>query len=194
MSLLIRLEFKDQVFQRYGNQLRELGEGGARKAIARAMNYEGDRAYKAVKSALHHQTSIKRRDVHRAMKTNKVRPTISSKGATPLEYVIEGTGRELSLRYFSPTQKRVGTSARVWGRTRMYKNAFMGPRPRVVALKLYGNVFHRLGEERLPIEKMWGPSISKEMARDQAKAAFEKAAPRVVERVGVEIATILRGY
>lgn len=194
MSLSVRLEFRDQVLARYGNQLKALGEGGARKAMARALNYEGKKMYSAVKSALHRQTSIRAGDVHRALKTRQARPGVSSKGATALEFVIEGTGRELSLRYFSPSQKKAGTSAKVWGRRQMFNRAFMGPKPGAIAMKLNGNVFHRLSAERLPIEKMWGPSISKEMVKDQAKAAFEEAAPRVVSRVEVEIATILRGF
>ena len=45
---------------------------------------------------------------------------------------------------------------------------------------LANNAFVREGKARLPIKKMFGPAIPKEMVRDATRDAFEAAQPQVL--------------
>ncbi|WP_125334407.1 hypothetical protein [Brucella anthropi] len=180
----------DEIMSRYGDNLKSLGKGKARKVMSRALNYEGGRAFVQVKRALRIQTSIPSAAINRGVRTRRA----SAKGLDTLEFAIIGTGRPLSLKYFKPRQFKTGTKATVWGRRQSFSGAFMGPRPGVLAPKLNGNVFHRTGSDRFPIERLYGPGIANELVKDQSAQTFYGNMPRIVDRVGKEIATVLRGY
>jgi hypothetical protein len=45
---------------------------------------------------------------------------------------------------------------------------------------LAGNAFVREGKARLPIKKMFGPAIPKEMVQHETKRAFEETQPDVL--------------
>ena len=64
----------------------------------------------------------------------------------------------------------------------MFPGAFMGPRPGAIAPKLRGHVFIRTSNKRLPIKKLYGPSIPKEMIKDQSAATFQAEAPAILDR------------
>ncbi|MEE9923994.1 MAG: hypothetical protein PBV01_11600 [Brucella anthropi] len=179
----------DSILERYGDQLTSLGSGKARKVMTRSLNYEGQRAYVQVKRALRIQTSIPSPVINKGVKTRRA----SMKGDA-LEFSIIGSGRPLSLKYFKPRQFRVGSKATVWGRRQTFPGAFMGPRPGVLAPKLNGNVFHRTGSGRFPIERLFGPGIANELVRDQSAQTFYGSMPRIIDRVGKEIAAVLRGF
>lgn len=183
------LELNDQVLVRFGNQLRAIGSGKANKVLGRALNYEGAKVYTAVRRAIRQQSSIPDDVLRAGMKTIK-----ASTSGGPLVFVIHGSGKELSLRHFKPAQGRVGTSATVWGKRQLYAHAFMGPVPGTIAAKLGGHVFVRLGSDRLPIKRLSGPSIPREMVRDESREVFESAMPRILDRVAAEIAAVMRGY
>lgn len=186
----IRIDPLDDVLHRYHNQLAALGDSGAQKAMARALNYEGKRAHVAVKRALRKQTSIPYGLLNRGVSTRQA----STKMGGTLEFQIVGTGRPFPLKIFKPRQDQDGTTAFVWGKRQLYVGSFMGPRPGVLAPKLFGHVWHRVGKSRLPIHKSWGPNIPTELVKDASLAAFEAAVPRVVERVGKEIDAVMRGF
>ena len=190
VSPTITLAFQDQVMQRYANQLASLGDAGAQRALARALNYEGRKATTAVKRALRKQTSIPYALINRGIRTRQASPKVG--GA--LEFAIVGTGRPFSLKVFKPKQFRAGVKATVWGRRQLFPGTFMGPRPGVIAPALGGHAYHRTSPSRLPIEKSWGPSIPVEMVIGETKAAFEKSAGAVLDRVSKEIAAVMRGF
>jgi hypothetical protein len=66
----------------------------------------------------------------------------------------------ISLRLFDAVHDEVGVSYQLSkrGPRRYVDDAFMGPKPGVLAGKLHGNVFKRVGKSRLPIKKLMGPS------------------------------------
>lgn len=67
---------------------------------------------------------------------------------------------QLGLQYFGAKQNKTGVSYKIpkrGGRT-LVKGAFMGPRPGVLAPRLNGGVFIRVGASRLPIRKLRGVS------------------------------------
>jgi len=186
----------DDIMKRYGNALGALGEGKATRVMARALNYEGQRAFIQVKRTLRKQTSIPSEVINKGVRTQKA----STKVGSALEFAIIGSGRPMSLKYFQPRQFAAGTKATVWGRRQLFPGGFMGPRPGVLAPKLNGNVFHRtsaqtwIGGKRTPIERLFGPGIANELIKDQSAQAFYSALPRIVERAGKEIAAVLRGF
>lgn len=186
----------DDIAKRYGEQLAALGDDKrTRRVIARAANYEGRKAYTAVKRAVRDQSSIPNAIVQRSMGFQQASTGFKGGAAgAATEVAIYGKGRELSLKVFGPRQQKEGVRAKVWGRMKMHKGAFMGPRPGSLALSLKGHAFAREGKSRKPIRKLFGPSIPKEMVKDKSKEAFYAAAPRIVDRVGKEIAAVLRGY
>lgn len=179
----------DQITARYGDKLASMSAGQASRVMGRALNYEGQRAFVAVKRAVRTQTSIPTAVVNTSMRTLRASTT-----SAVLEFAIIGRGTELSLKAFKPRQFRAGVKATVWGKRQTFAGAFMGPQPGVLAPKLHGHVFVREGRGRMPIKRMSGPSVPKEMVKDQSLGAFNASMPRVIDRVGREIAAVLRGF
>ncbi len=180
----------DDVAARYGDTLLGMGRGKAQRVMGRALNYEGAKVFTSVRRAVREQSSIPTWVLWRAMRARKA----STRLGGSLEFAIIGIGRELSLRYFGPRQFAAGTRAKVWGRFQMYDEAFMGPRPGVVSAKLGGHVFTRTTSRRFPIKRLSGPSVPREMVRDQSRAVFEASMPNIVNRIGKQIAAVLRGF
>ncbi len=177
----------DDIARQYGERLTQLGATKARVVMARAMSYEGAKAFTQVKRDLRKQTDIPRGHIEKGTSFKRA-------GQADLSTVIKGTGREIPLKEFGARQFNFGTRAKVWGKMQRFPGAFMGPRPGAIALRLGGHVFHRTSASRLPIEKMYGPSIPKEIVKDQAPRAFYDSIPLIAARVGKEIAAALRGY
>lgn len=164
-----------------------IGSGAAEKVFARALTHEGRKGFTAVKRALRQQTSIKSGTISGAMRFTGAKQKA-------LETRIVGRGREIPLKEFGAKQFTYGVRATVWGRSQRFPGAFMGPRPGQVAASLGGHVFHRTGTARLPIEKMFGPSIPKEMVKDQSREAFEAGVANILPRAMHELARVLAGY
>jgi hypothetical protein len=64
-----------------------------------------------------------------------------------------------------------GITARPWGILRKYPHAFFGPG---------GHVYERTSRARLPIKKLWGPAIPKEMVKDEAEATFYRVSAELL--------------
>jgi hypothetical protein len=100
------------------------------------------------------------------VKVSRARGIIRSQqamGAGGGQYVIIARDATLSLKEFDPRVTRKGVSAAPWGKRRVFAHSFVGPN---------GHVFIRKTKGRLPIKKLWGPNIPKEMVKDQAEATF----------------------
>jgi hypothetical protein len=180
----------DQVMASYGKALARLSGAEAHKVMARAINYEGKKAFTVVKRALAKQTSIPRDLINAG---TRFKPAGVAAG-NALEAAIIGTGRELPLSKFGARQFKAGVRAKVWGKLETFRGQFMGPRPGVIAAKLKGRTWVRRSKARLPIKQTYGPSIPKELVKDQTAATFQAAVPSIVDRVGKEIAAVLRGF
>lgn len=61
-----------------------------------------------------------------------------------------------------------------------------------IVAKYGGNVFPRTSRKRFPIERMCGPSIPKEMIKDQTLEAFEQSGNAIMGRAMHELARILK--
>ena len=126
--------------------------------IVRVLNHVGGTARTKVKSALAKQTGVKVRTVDVGLRTFNAFPSRQS-------YEIVASGRPISLAEFDPRQTLRGVSARPWGKRRVFPSTF-------IVRTLGGHVFRREGSARLPIVKLWGPSLPKELLRDAVPKAF----------------------
>jgi hypothetical protein len=167
----------DQTRLRYEAMVQKVGEGSAALAFSRALNHEGRKSFTAVKRALRRQTDIPPGIISAAMK-------FRSSSRANLRTIISGSGNELPLSLFRPAQFSYGVRAKVWGKHQIYRSAF-------IVAKYGGNVFHRTSKKRLPIQQMFGPSIPREMVKDQTLDAFEQSGNAIMDRAMHELARIL---
>ncbi len=167
----------DQTRVRYEAMVRQAGEGAAALAFSRALNHEGRKSFTAVKRALRKQTDIPPFMIKASM-------AFRSSSKHHLRTIISGTGSELPLRLFKPAQFSYGVRAKVWGKHQTYRSAF-------IVARYGGNVFHRTSRKRFPIQRMFGPSIPKEMVRDETLETFEQSGNAIMDRAMHELSRIL---
>lgn len=172
-------EIDTKAFEQLATRLAAAGKN-IRPALARAINHTGDKARTQVARALVKQTGAKYRAIREAM-------TSRMASAGTLVYRIVSRGAYMSLKEFDPRQTSKGVSAAPWNKRRVFAHTFIVP-------SLGGHVFERTGRGRLPIRKLWGPAIPKEMLKEQSKEAFETTvATELPNRVEHEIGAILSG-
>ena len=168
----------DQTRIKFEAMVTRVGAGDATKAFSRAINHEGRKAFTLVKRTLRQQTSIPRPVINEA---TRFKPATTS----DLRAIIEGRGRELPLRLFRPKQFSYGVRAKVWGKAQRFPYAF-------IVAQYSGDVFHRKGKARFPIQGMYGPSVPKEMVKDASLEAFEQSTNDVATRAMHELSRILK--
>lgn len=152
-----------------------------RKALRRALNHTGDKTFTIVRRVLAKQMGLTQGDLMRRG-LSKRRANESS-----MTYEIIGRGGFIPLKDFRARQGARGVSAAPWGERRMFKSTFIVP-------SLGGNVFKRAGRKRLPIEKLWGPAIPRELVKDATAQAFQATvAASLVPRVEHEVRVLTDG-
>jgi hypothetical protein len=96
----------------------------------------------------------------------------------------------ISLRYFGAKQNKTGVNYKI-SKTKGRKTipgAFQGPKPGAIKVSWRGNVFKRVGKERLPIVKLNGPSpwgvfVINKMTREQERELQKELEKRVERRI-----------
>ena len=126
-------------------------------AIAKALDAVGNKTKTQLKRAVAKQAGVKAGRVEAAL---SVRQAMGSGQGT---FTIVARDVTLSLKEFGARQTRAGVSAAPWNKRRVFPHTFIGPN---------GHVFVREGKARLPIKKLWGPNIPKEMVKDQSEQTF----------------------
>ena len=175
----VRVLEADDVRIRFEAACARIGEGEARRAFSMALNKEGRKSFTQLRRSLAQQSSIPRGAVNAATRfTSVTRNTMST--------VTTGTGRHLPLSFFGAKQFSYGVRAKIWGRAQTFRSAF-------VVKRYGGGVFNRTGKARFPIEQLWGPSVPKEMLRDEAHAAWQDQHPRILMESSRLIALMLSG-
>jgi hypothetical protein len=113
-----------------------------------------------------------------------------------LRYEIVARDATLSLKEFGLrviTVRKKGKTGRTyrtvsaapWGVRRRFNGAWPGPG---------GHAYKRTSAERLPIKKLWGPSIPKEMVKGASEAAFYAVVRAALpERLAHELYRVLPG-
>ncbi len=186
---MIRMHWTGDGITKIAAATRKLEGRTAYTALRRAVNHTGDRTFTAVKRAVANQAGVSQ-----SIAVDKGGIRKRRANASALEYLIISKGGYLPLRYFKPTQLSKGTKASPWGSRKLFEHAFMGPRPGLLASRLKGNVFVRSSDRRLPIRKLWGPAIPREIVRDETARQFEAvASTSLPSRVEHEITRMTRG-
>ncbi len=166
---MIEIKIQDVDISRLANAMAAAGKD-LPHAIRRAVNHTGDKTRTQVVRALAAQTGAKYGVVRKALH-------ITRANYSNLSYIIHGTGRHMSLKEFGMRTRtvRLGSlktkrvqryrvvSAAPWNKRRDFPGVFLGPG---------GHAYKRASDKRLPIEKLWGPSIPREMVRDMTREAF----------------------
>lgn len=120
--------------------------------------------------------------LNRALSASTVRNAFVVTRATrnSLTAAIVGSNKPIPLRDYGARQTRKGVSVKVGGTRKLV--TFAGNRSFIVD-KISGHVFARKGKRRLPIKKLYGPSIA---------SAANAAVIQALERMGKE--TFRRRY
>lgn len=170
----------DQIAAKYGEALLLLGKGKANRVLARAMNYEGRKAFTQVKRDVQKQGTFPRGIVQAAVK-------FKSAGPKTLQTEIVGQGRPLNLQKFGSRRFSYGVRAKVWDKFQFYHGAFIVP--------AYGNMTYvRETKDRGPIKQVFGAGIARELVRDHAPDAYNASVPLILARIEKEILAVLRGF
>jgi hypothetical protein len=156
-----------------------VGGGLAKRVFSMAMNKVGRKTFTNVKTALRAQTSIPAGVVNKNTKFFTAHPG-------KLETRIDGRREYLGLSHFKPKQMAHGAAVHVWGKGIIYPHSF-------VVKSLSNNVFHRKGKSRLPIEKMYGPSIHKELMQDMALDTWERGNAHIAQEAQRVLGVIMSG-
>ena len=158
------------------------GSSRKRTVLRRAINHTGDKVHTRVVRALARQI---RAPQHVIKKYGAVRRIKAN--AQDLTYTIRSDGGPIPLKYFRANQTRKGVSAAPWGNRKVYRHAFL-------ISKFANHAFWRAGPKRLPIERIAGPNVPKELVKDQARQVFEQVTSKELpERVAHELKVLAKG-
>lgn len=167
--MAITLKFSGDGLPKMEEAVKRLGsEAKAKAAYRMALNDTNKAIHTRVKRVLSAQMGASQRDVvkHGGLKMVKA---ISSR----LEASIVAKGGYMPLSDFKTRQGRRGVSAAPWKTRRIFPKTF-------IVRSLGSNVFKRVAGSRLPIEKLYGPAVPKEMVRDESAKAFEEVSARML--------------
>ncbi len=190
----ISISLGDDNLRRFQNQIGALGDK-APPALARAINRTVDMVYTQTVRSLVRQTAAPR-----AIVVASLRKRYASTSGGALEGAVQARGKELPLKLFKPKQFKAGTKATVWGKRQMFTGAFIyAGNYKSGKLVSGGHVFRNTrgfnskSGRNNKIEKMFGPSIPKEMVKDETAAQFQAIAPPILaRRVEHELGRLLR--
>lgn len=187
------LDFDRRDLDRYGNSLTALAAGDGRKAMVRALNHQGAKAFTQVKRTMVRQTGIPYGLITKGLRQKKAYAGSGSGNGAILEHTIIGTGKPLSLKYFKARQTEAGVSAAPWNKRRIFGGTFNTGGSFLKGRKVIagGHVFSRVGRGRLPLDKKFGPGIAPELVKDQVALAFKGVAFGLPARLDHEIRRLL---
>jgi hypothetical protein len=140
------------------------------RLLSQSLNRAGDKGKTQVSRATARVTGL---PYYRVLRVEKVAKATPGK----FDYRIEATDGFTSLADFKPRETRAGVSAAPWGERRTFGGSFAqgGQFPhRVPAAGLHDQIFKRVGDERLPIERLYGPSIPVEIVKGEPKSTWQR--------------------
>ncbi len=167
--MVFTLRFTGDGLPKMEEAIKRLGsEAKAKAAYRMALNDTNKAVHTRVKRVLSAQMGASQRDIvkHGGVKMVKA---INSR----LEASIQSKGGYMPLSDFKARQTGRGVSAAPWGQRRIFPKTF-------IVRSLGGNAFKRISAKRLPIDKLWGPAVPKEMVRDESAKVFEEVSARML--------------
>jgi hypothetical protein len=147
---MISMDSPSRELQRQRERLKGI-KGGFEKAFARAAKRVASQGRTEISKGIRQNINIKASDLKPVLQIGRYK-----KGAS----ITLREKQRLSLRYFGATQNSKGVTYKMnKGSGRAFiEGAFQGPRPGAVKVSWLGNVFKRVGKDRLPIQKIMGAS------------------------------------
>lgn len=164
-------------FKRLEKAFQHADDKLAGKVIGRAVRRTGRTGSNAIRRSIQKQTSIPAK-----LARQQLRGYAQGRGVDTA-FIIQAKGRSIPLDKFGARQVRRGVSARVWGKRKTFKGGFI---PR--SGRLSGKAFVRTSSKRLPIKRMYGPAMAKELFRDETERYIKDQWPvKLAARVGQEL-------
>lgn len=168
--------------------LGEIPRGPARRAIVRGLNKTAANVRTSA------STAIRQR---RALSAKVVRDAMAVRKATNQNLVssLVVTGRPIPLKDYKANQTKRGVTVAVTPGKRSLVS-HRGNRGFIID-KIGGHVFARQGKGRLPVKKLFGPSLPSTFVQEQVKAAWTATAreampKRLAEEVRFELSKLTR--
>jgi len=186
---VLTIKAGDDVLHRFSNGLGALGKDRTQKVLARALNRTGGPTLTKVRRVLAARTSTPMSIIRRQVYAQKAWAGAVG-GEGKLDFKIIAYGRPLPLAVFKPTEFKFGVRAKVWGRVQRFEGAFMrgGRWPNRVELNMgTGQVYVRSTKSRTPIERVYGPSLPKELVEEEVFDAFEANVARLGDDIAHEL-------
>jgi hypothetical protein len=113
---------------------------------------------------------------------------------SPVAVVSLGWKKREGLQYFKARQTRAGVTYKISKKAGrgVVLGAFMGPSPGVLAPKLHGGVFKRVGKERLPIMKLRAVSAAGAFVKNKHDAVMpgfirQKLSAQIERRIKLNV-------
>lgn len=166
--------------------LDDLPRGPARRAIVRGLNKTAANVRTSASTAIRERRALSAKVVRDAMAIRK-----ATKDNLVSSLVV--TGRPIPLRDYKASQTKRGVTVKVSpGKRTLVSHA--GNRAFIID-KIGGHVFARQGKERLPVKKLYGPSLPSTFIQEQVRAAWTATAKdalpkRLAEEVRFELARL----
>lgn len=145
----------------------EIPRGPARRAIVRGLNKVAGNVRTSA------STAIRQR---RALSAKVVREAMAIRKATNQNLVssLVVTGRPIPLKEYGANQTKRGVTVKVSpGKRTLVSHA--GNRAFIID-KIGGHVFARQGKSRLPVKKLFGPSLPSTFVQEQVRRAWTATA------------------
>ncbi len=162
----------DAAVARYADRIAAV-PARARGAMAEGLNEGGDLERTQVRRALRQQTGV--------TKAGTITKHTGTKRASVgnLEYTITGLGKGLPIKEF-PVSAGVGApvTARPWRVAHRFERSFQ--------TSAKGLLRARRGSSRFPIRALYGPSVAKEIVKDETAEEFNANAGHRVERAVIK--------
>lgn len=157
--------------------------GTHRRAISRGLNKTAANVRTAASAAIR---------AKRALSASTVRKALAIKSANPNRLVatLSVTGRPIPLKEYKASQTKRGVTVKVSpGKRKLVEHR--GNRAFLIA-KIGGHVFAREGKPRLPVKKLFGPSLPATFLNDEVRRAWtttaQEALPkRLIEEIRFEL-------
>lgn len=149
------------------NAIGEIPKGPARRAIVRGLNKTAANVRTSASRAIRQRRSLSAKVVNDALAIRKASNAV-------LTSSLVATGRPIPLKDYKARQTQKGVTVSVSpGARKLIEHR--GNRAFIVD-KIGGHVFAREGKGRLPIKKLFGPSLPSTFVQDEVKRAWTATA------------------
>jgi hypothetical protein len=168
--------------------LDEMPRGPARRAIVRGLNKTTTNVRTSASSAIRRRRALPAKVVRDAMGIRKA-------NAQRLVATIVVTGKPIPLRDYKARPTRKGVTAQVSpGKRKLVSHRGNAA---FIVQKLSGHVFARQGKARLPIKKLFGPSLPSTFVQEEVRRAWTATAreampKRLAEEMRYELSKLSR--